>query len=547
MKEQEKKEYKRLGKLLKQMQEGNMDVFSEFYTLTSDMVFYQISLLGVSDETIEDVAQEVYISFIKNYQKIENQNAVYKWLKQTAHNVTINYLKKSVNLHETTVDETDEFKFESERNLSNPLPLPEDVMENEASQKILMDILKELPPIQYQMIVWYYYNEENVKDIAEGLGVPEGTVKSNLFRARNYIKESVLKVEKTQGIKLYSISVAPLIMLIVEKEIDGFQECAVASSKSIINGVETNFAGKSAVGHSAKFSTGKVAPSKIVFRLAIGVVTTGVIIGGGKVASHKLPSVKKTHPEEVIENNMELEKQKKNGAKEVQPKYMTSEETYEAYRQALDRFLEENIFPDGEIAGGGTSDPNSERDWYEANGMEYDTSAQFAVGDIDLDGKDELSIFWDGYYMYTIGTRVFSYDDDNNNFIFKSNLGEMYSNGINIEHGLHLNYGGDMATIRKINSQTGTMEELGEYAEILMENWSLYSQNTSYPEEIDTNGEGRVYQISCGEYDGIYSVEDFKKFKKELIGDAKKIKMEFYDLTEENFDAVLDKKIQEIK
>ncbi|MDD6191520.1 MAG: hypothetical protein PUB24_00365 [Lachnospiraceae bacterium] len=282
---------------------------------------------------------------------------------------------------------------------------------------------------------------------------------------------------------------------------------------------------------------------KIVIKIAIGVIMVGLLTGGLVWGYHFWKSMNGGTTNQTKET-------KQKNMTEEQNKNKTSKETYEAYRGALEKFLSDNIYPDGEIAEGGLSDPNSGREWYLENGQDYDTSAQFAIADIDMDGQDELNIFWNGYYMYTIGTRTFSYDDEKDSFVYEGNPGatyDTYDNGINLARALHSNYGGEMVTISKYNGQVGKLEEIGSYVEILKEYWDLYSQDESYPENLDTDGEGRVYHIDCGDYHGVYSVEDFNKFLKELIGDAKQVELGYVDLDEDNINKIIDEKIQEIK
>ena len=538
-------EYQKLGELLRKMQEGNMDIFPEFYSRTCNMVFYQIGLLGVPPENAEDVAQEVYINFIKNYEKIENPDAVYKWLKQTAHNVAVNYLKKSVNIHEKVLEEDEEYYFESENNLTNPLPLPEDVMENEASQKIVMDILKELSPVQYKMIVWYYYNEENIKDIAEEMGVPEGTVKTNLFRARKYIKDRVTNIEKTQGIKLYSISVAPVIVLMVEKEIDAVDMNIVVSSKKLIDAVRQNFSAKHMIGRFIHSTAGKAISSRVATKVVTGVLVAGTVIGGG-IVSYRYVRTEDCKQTTINENRAtETENKKATVNTSTTKKNNTSEKTYEAYRQALYEFVDTNVFPSGKIAAGGISDST---DWGEML-----NKPEFVICDVDGDNKDEMIINWCGGDLAAWGDYAFEYDEAQECFnpIFHTDSGTIYPNGIRIAYNLHSYYGGEMAEIFKINDETKQWESIGYYEEILKDCWEQYTflndQDISYPEELDTNGEGRIYHIKCEEYDGLYSVKDFKKIEKKLTGGVEPIDTDRKELIKENIDVVIDQKIKEIK
>jgi RNA polymerase sigma-70 factor (ECF subfamily) len=46
-------------------------------------------------------------------------------------------------------------------------------------------LLARLPEVQRQVVTLYYFEDRDVKEVAERLGLPAGTVKSHLFRARH--------------------------------------------------------------------------------------------------------------------------------------------------------------------------------------------------------------------------------------------------------------------------------------------------------------------------------------------------------------------------
>ena len=57
----------------------------------------------------------------------------------------------------------------------------------ESDEKIL-ELMRDICPRQYQVFMLYYGGDRrSYLDIARGLGVPEGTVKSRLSRARNFV------------------------------------------------------------------------------------------------------------------------------------------------------------------------------------------------------------------------------------------------------------------------------------------------------------------------------------------------------------------------
>jgi RNA polymerase sigma-70 factor (ECF subfamily) len=70
---------------------------------------------------------------------------------------------------------------------------PESVTEEKDLDAFVMRLIEELP-VQYKTILTLYHVQNmTYPEICEVTGMPEGTVKSYLFRARNLLKEKVKK------------------------------------------------------------------------------------------------------------------------------------------------------------------------------------------------------------------------------------------------------------------------------------------------------------------------------------------------------------------
>lgn len=87
--------------------------------------------------------------------------------------------------------------------------VPDAVLDNKETQRLMMELIDALPPEQRMSVLFYYYDEMSVKEIAQAMETTEGTVKSRLNYARKSIKAVVEDLEK-RGTKLYSIAPLPL-------------------------------------------------------------------------------------------------------------------------------------------------------------------------------------------------------------------------------------------------------------------------------------------------------------------------------------------------
>ena len=97
--------------------------------------------------------------------------------------------------------------------------IPETVMQDREKQRLLREIIdNSLTEMQKLCIIACYFQEQKQSEIASELGIPENTVKKNLSRAKQKIKDGVLELEKKNGTRLYSV--APLLLLLFKEDVD---------------------------------------------------------------------------------------------------------------------------------------------------------------------------------------------------------------------------------------------------------------------------------------------------------------------------------------
>ena len=126
----------------------------------------------------EDITQEVFLTLHARPQNFESEEHMKAWLLRSAINRCKNY-KKSARISKTSpLDET----------LANTLSCEFTERDNEIKEKI-----SKLPEKYSSVIFLYYFEEYNVKEIAEILGKNENTVSSLLQRGRKKLKTELEK------------------------------------------------------------------------------------------------------------------------------------------------------------------------------------------------------------------------------------------------------------------------------------------------------------------------------------------------------------------
>ena len=139
-------------------------------------------------EEAQDVFQEGFIKVFANIDKLKQPELLESWLKRIFVNTAINYFHQQKKHHHHL--DTDELTEVFEDNVSNVI--------NQLSHQELLTQIAQLPD-RYRM-VFNLYIIEGFKhhEIAEMLKISEGTSKSQLFKAKAFLKEKLAHVGITQ-------------------------------------------------------------------------------------------------------------------------------------------------------------------------------------------------------------------------------------------------------------------------------------------------------------------------------------------------------------
>ena len=200
----------------------DQSTFSSLFEQTKGIVTKAICDQGVDGRDVEDVVQQVYLTAYQKLDSLEDNRAAFAWFKRTATNKAIDHMRKSDNAPILNADYTNDTSDSSdyiESLADDTLELPEDVVENTSTQQIIRGFIQELPKDQQKFLVARYFAEMNAAQIAETFGIPAGTVRSQLSRARKTLQESILTYSERTGVKLASYSSVPVFALLANADL----------------------------------------------------------------------------------------------------------------------------------------------------------------------------------------------------------------------------------------------------------------------------------------------------------------------------------------
>ncbi|RYD06139.1 hypothetical protein N752_05685 [Desulforamulus aquiferis] len=146
---------------------------------------YQTAYFYCGDATIsEEASQEAIFKAIQYIEQLRDPDKVEAWIKR----ITINCVNNIISKNKKIV--SIEYASSIIDTLDNT---PEYIIDSQETKEIINKAINNLDPVMKQVIFLYYFREMKVKDIAILTNKPEGTIKTLLHRARNNIKNSLLK------------------------------------------------------------------------------------------------------------------------------------------------------------------------------------------------------------------------------------------------------------------------------------------------------------------------------------------------------------------
>lgn len=166
--------------LVLNLQEGSLDALGGLYDRYNRLVYR--TALGVTGdpEAASDLLQEVFLRLYRFAQRIDTERPLEPWLYRMTTNLSYTWVKRRKWVQ--PIEDVGDWLVGDGKN--QPIARAE---QNEAWKQVEQAI-KELPLQQRLVIVLYYINECSLREVAEILNIPPGTVKSRLHYARQALK-----------------------------------------------------------------------------------------------------------------------------------------------------------------------------------------------------------------------------------------------------------------------------------------------------------------------------------------------------------------------
>lgn len=273
-----------LSTVVIKVQSNDIQAWEELYNSTYKRVYYYAyELTRRSKADADDLTQTAYIKAYQSINTLKNPEKFMPWILaivKNQHTNTVTRTKKAYSLN-------DEFYANTLKVDDNFLP--DYMLEQDDTRKILRDLIYELPEEQRDCILFHFHYEMSIVDVATALNCSPNTVKSRMRYGKSRLKEKVLSLEKRDGIRLHSF--VPLGLFFAK------DMSFVTDQLTIPPFVAVEAAGTATVATTTAVKSGIFTTAKVK---AVAAVTAAAVVTGGVayVALHQEPEV----PAVVVES-----------------------------------------------------------------------------------------------------------------------------------------------------------------------------------------------------------------------------------------------------
>lgn len=179
------------------VQESDQKAYAELMQRYKDSIYFMLLKMVNNRDDADDLTIEAFGKAFKNLHQYTPDYAFSTWLFKIATNNCIDFIRRKRKMtfsidkgYEN--DEGQETTFE----LKSMTLDPEEKLIKKQKAVLMRDIVEKLKPRYRRLVELRYFQERSYEEIATELQLPLGTVKAQLFRAREFLYQILKTSEK---------------------------------------------------------------------------------------------------------------------------------------------------------------------------------------------------------------------------------------------------------------------------------------------------------------------------------------------------------------
>ena len=177
---------------------GDKQAFGKIVKNTEGLVAQIVFKLVDHSEDRRDIAQDIYLKVYSNLPGFRFHSKLSTWIAQIAYNTCISHLqkKKLALTGDPVAGDNDDSEYAAGGNPVQSEPEVETMILKKQQSAILSTEIERLPSLFKTLITLFHNEQLSYEEIAVITGLPTGTLRSYLFRARKLLKTNLLQKYK---------------------------------------------------------------------------------------------------------------------------------------------------------------------------------------------------------------------------------------------------------------------------------------------------------------------------------------------------------------
>ena len=181
------------AELIRKVRDGDVQAFEQLFNRYQKRVYNIVYRMVGNEQDAADLTQEVFVRVYKSRDMLRDEMTFGAWLRTVATNICRDHFRKvRRTIKADSLDEPIAFEEgEAQREVEDWSSNPERALDKKDLREATTRAMNSLSDEHRTLVVLHHIEGMEVRDIARELGIPEGTVKSRLARARDELKRKL--------------------------------------------------------------------------------------------------------------------------------------------------------------------------------------------------------------------------------------------------------------------------------------------------------------------------------------------------------------------
>lgn len=154
---------------------GEREAIAELVRGWHEAVWGYVRRMLSREDVADDVSQEVWLSVVRGLPRLKEPERFAAWLFTIARRSVMNHLRQ-------------QYGSPAYGDEPGTTPYVVDPADGVVDRLLAQELIDEVPVVEREVLVLFHLEDLSLEECAEVLGIPVGTVKSRLFRARRMLR-----------------------------------------------------------------------------------------------------------------------------------------------------------------------------------------------------------------------------------------------------------------------------------------------------------------------------------------------------------------------